>query len=154
MSGVNSQGFGSSSRVCKGLDEENAIFLLHAEKCFWFVRVNGGFSARALFCYGFLPRWKKNCFAQSRRDAEEKAGWWIFRSKKLCVSARDWWRMSLPLIFICSHIWPQRWSSLLKTLPSFFMRLSEATTQPFLDALVSKLLSYLSNGPKKAWAIA
>ena len=52
MSCVNSQGFGSYSRVCKGLDEENAIFLLRGEKCFGFVRGNGGFfGARA-----FLPR--------------------------------------------------------------------------------------------------
>ena len=80
MSCVNSQGFGSYSRVCKGLDEENAIFLLHSEKYFGFVRENAFFGARA-FLLGFLPSWKKNCFARRRRDAEEEGGDEFFLSK-------------------------------------------------------------------------
>ena len=93
MSCVNSQGFGSYSRVCKGLDEENAIFLLHSEKYFGFVRGNGGFfGARA-----FLPRvsaeQEKELFRAEAQGRGGRRGVMNFSVKQLCFSERDGWRV-------------------------------------------------------------
>jgi hypothetical protein len=69
------------------LDEENAIFLLHGEKYFGFVRGNGGFFRGAGFsASGFCRAGKRIVSRRGAETRKKKGDDEIFSVKKLCFS--------------------------------------------------------------------